>query len=159
MQTFKLVSPFEPVQRRSFDLAVPATLRATDARPMVGGEWLQLNDDYQMVRGGDGIQTTPGTMDGEATVPSYAFFGEPGRTEMQALGKGTFLFLNPYEADTMIFDGTGITTPGQPLSVWDINIGDGIIRRGLGLKSSGLVVGYVTRIPSKNNSWLRFRLA
>jgi hypothetical protein len=158
VQTFKLVSPFEPLQRRSFDMEVPGILRATHARPIANGEWFQLTSTtYKMERGGDGVVTTPGTPDNEAAVPSYAFFGEPGRTEMQALGKGTFLFLGPYEADTLIFHAGAGLSIGQKLAVYDLDMGDGIVRRGLAPWSSGYIAGYVTRLPAYNNNWLRFR--
>lgn len=155
MQTFKLVSPFEPIHRRSFVLDDPEIIKATNARPLVGGEFLQLTTAYKMARGGDGSQSTPGTPDDEATVPSFCFFGEPGRTEMQAIGKGTFLYGGFFEADTLVFDGDGLSL-GSPLSVYDVDYG-GIIRRGLALAGgSNPVVGFVSRLPANNNSWLRF---
>jgi hypothetical protein len=158
MQTFNLVSPFEPVQRRAFELDDTAILRATNAAPLVGGEFLHFTaTTYKMARGTMG-SPTPGTPANERTVPSYAFFGEPGRSDMQALGKGTFLFLNPYEADTKIFD-VGTLAVGEPLSVWSVDIGDGIARCGLAEKSAGWIVGYVTRLPINNNGWLRFHTA
>ena len=156
MITFKLVTGFNDVQRRSFDLADPDILKATNARPIAGGEWFQFDSSYKMARGGDNSQDTPGTPDDEASVPSYVFFGEgPGRTDMQATGKGTFIFLNDFEADTLIYDGDGLAL-GDALSVYDIDNGDGIIRRGLAKASSGKVVGYVSRLPANNNGWLRF---
>lgn len=154
--TFKLTTGFTDLQRRSFDLADPGILKATNARPVAGGEWFQFDSAYKMARGGDNSQGTPGTPDDEATVPSYVFFGEgPGRTDMQAIAKGTFIFLNDHEADTKICDADGLAI-GDPLSVWDVNYGDGIIRRGLAKASAGYVVGYVTRLPANNNGWLRF---
>lgn len=146
-QTFKLVTAFEPITRRAFELADPEILKATNAEPLLGGEWLELDSAYKMARGA----ADP------ALVPSYCFFGEPGRTEMQALGKGTFLFLNQFEADTLIFDSTSLTL-GCALEVGDVSYGGGT-KRGLQLATSGVVVGYCTRLPATNNNYLRFHTA
>jgi hypothetical protein len=155
MITFRLVTGFTDIQRRSFDLADPEILKATNVRPVAGGEWFQFDSAYKMARGGDNTAVA-GTPSDEATVPSYPMFAEgPGRTDMQSIGKGTFLFLNDFEADTKIMDAAGLAL-GDALSVWDVDIGDGICRRGLAKASSGKVVGYVTRLPANNNGWLRF---
>lgn len=148
MITFKLVSDYESIKRRAFELADPEILKATNAIPVAGGEFFELDTSYKMARG----TVNP------ALVPSYCFFGEgPGRTDMQTLGKGTFLYLNEYEADTLIFTGTGLTL-GEALEVANVTIG-GIVRRGLVQYTSGHIVGYVTRLPANNNQWLRFHTA
>jgi hypothetical protein len=155
VQNFRLVSEFQTIHRRPFELAAPATLKPTDVRPMVDGEFLQLDTAYKMARGGDNTITTPPTPDSEGTVPAFAYFAERGRYETQAIQKGPFLYLGPYEADTMIMYGTGLSL-GDKLSVFDIDIG-GIVRRGLfKATAGGYVVGFVTRLPANNNNWLRF---
>jgi hypothetical protein len=141
---FKLTSEFQTLGRRSFPLADPTILNPTNAQPLVDGEWLQLNTSYQMARG----TVNP------AIVPSFAYFAEQGRYETQALGKGPFLYLNSYEADTLIMDATGLVV-GDALEVADVTIG-GIVRRALQEYTSGLIVGYVTRLPANNNNYLRF---
>jgi hypothetical protein len=147
-QTFRLVTSFEDIGRRSFDLASPGILKATDTNPIVSGEFFQLDGDYKMARG----TVNP------AVVPSYVFYGEPGRTEMQALQKGTFLFhRGPYEAETKVMTSTSIVV-GSALEVADVTYG-GKTRRGLVLRTSGVVVGYATKLPANNDGWLRFRTA
>jgi len=161
MINFKLVSEFQTIHRRPFELDAPEILNPTNVRPLVDGEWLQLTNGYKMARGGDNAISVGSTPDGEATVPSFAYFAERGRYEVQAIQKGPFLYMAPYEADTLIFDATNGTPGGNvalggPVSVFDITLG-GIVRRGLSGKVAGYVVGYVTRMPSYNNNWLRFQ--
>ena len=153
MQNFRLISEFQTIHRRPFELADPTILDPTNVRPLVEGEFLQLDTSYKMARGGD---NDAGTLD-PAAVPSYCYFAERGRYETQAIQKGPFLYMGSYEADTLIFDGTGLTL-GEALAVVDVDIG-GIVRRGLGQWASGIVVGYVTKLPANNNNYLRFMRA
>jgi len=158
---FKLVSEFQTIHRRPFTLADPAILKPSNARPLVDGEFLQLDTAYKMARGGDG--TAGAGAEDIATVPSFAFFAESGRSDTQAIEKGPFLYGNFYEADTIIMDAAaanGISAVGQALFVGDIDVG-GIVRRGLmgalaTPAGTELVVGYVTRLPANNNGYLRF---
>lgn len=145
VQNFKLVSEFQTIQRRPFELAAPELLDPTNVNPLLDGEFLELNSTYKMARG----TVNP------ALVPSFAYFAERGRYEVQAIQKGPFLFLGAYEADTLIFDPSGITTIGQKLEVNNVTIGP-VTKRGLKIYSSGLVVGYVTRLPGDNKNFLRF---
>lgn len=159
MLNFRLISEFQTIHRRPFVPADTGALKPTDSRPFVDGEWLELDSSYHMARGGDDNATT----EDHATVPSFAIFAEQGRYETQAIQKLPMLYLNQYEAETLIFDasaGAGVTVVGQPLFVADIDIG-GIVRRGLAANAGSpsgneFVVGYVTRLPSANNNWLRF---
>ena len=153
MQNFKLVSEFQTIQRRSFELADTDILKPIPPAPkvsLVDGEFLELSTGYKMARG-----------TGAAAVPSFAYIAEQGRYETQAIGKGPLLFMGPYEADTLIMDpaqGTAIATVGQPVIVNDITLG-GLARRGLvGVVTPGtdLVVGWVTRLPANNGGYLRF---
>lgn len=155
---FNLVSEFQTIQRRPFELAVPAILDPNNVRPLVIGEWLQLDSAYKMARGGDDNATT----DDEAIVPSYVYFAEQGRYEVQAIQKGPFLYGGWFEADTKIMDAAAhgaISTIGQPVYVADVDVG-GIVRRGLaGITTPAagtIVMGYVSRLPSNNNGFLRF---
>lgn len=158
---FKLISEFQTIHRRPFGLAVPATLKPSNVRPLVDGEFLQLDAAYKMARGGN---NSAGAADEDiADVPSFAFFAESGRSDTQAVEKGPFLFGNFYEADTIIMDAAaagGISAVGQALFVGDVDIG-GIVRRGL-MGALGTpagtekVVGYVTRLPASNRGYLRF---
>lgn len=144
MLNFNLVSEFQLIQRRSFELADPTILQPTAAIPLVEGEWLELDTNYKMKRG----TVNP------AAVRSFAYFAEKGRYETQVLGKGPFLFVGPYEADTLIFDGTGLTV-GAGLEVANVTVG-GVVRRGLVLATTGYVVGHVTRLAANNKNYLRF---
>lgn len=153
MQNFRLISEFQTIHRRSFEMADTDILKPVPPAPkvpLVDGEWLQLDTAYKMARGA-----------GQAAVPSFAYFAEQGRYETQAIGKGPILYMGAYEADTLIMDpaqGTAIATVGQPLIVDEITLG-GLARRGLvGVVTPGtdLVVGWVTRLPANNNGYLRF---
>lgn len=140
----KLVSEFQTIQRRPFELADPSILVPTNAQPLVEGEFLELNDAYKMLRGA----ADP------AVVPSFCYFAERGRYETQAIQKGPFLYMGAYEMDTKIMDASSILV-GSALEVATVNIG-GIDRRALQLATSGFVVGYATRLPANNNGFLRF---
>jgi len=146
VQNFKLVSEFQTIHRRPFELVDPTLFNPTAALPLLDGEFLELDQTtYKMKRG----TANP------SAYPTYCYFAERGRYEVQAIQKGPFLFMGPYEADTLIFTGTSLAV-GSPLEVSDVSYGGGN-RRGLVLRTSGLIVGYVTRLPTYNNSFLRFR--
>ena len=143
MQSFKLVSDVQTTNRRAFTLA--GELANPDAvNPLVMGEFLELDSNYNTVRGV-----------GNAAVPSFAVFTEQGRTDVQASGKASVLFMHAYEADTEIFDTTGLTV-GAALMVADVSI-NSITKRGLKLAvAANHVVGHVTRLPIDNGGYLRF---
>jgi hypothetical protein len=142
---FKLVSEFQTIQRRPFEPDDATILNPTSASPLVEGEFLQLTTTtYKMLRG----SATP------ATVPSFAYFAEQGRYEVQAISKGPFLYLGPYEADTMIMDSSSCAV-GDALEVSTVAFGT-INRRALVKYTSGFKIGYVTRLPADNRGYLRF---
>ena len=148
METFRLVSEFQPVHRRSFELADPTLLRPTAAKPVIMGEWFGLNTSYQMARGS-----------GTQSVPTFAYFSEEGRYDNQAINKGSFLLMGPYEAETLFFDGTLISAVGQRLFVGNVTYGGVADRQGLiGVAgpTTEVSIGIVTRLPANNNGWLRF---
>lgn len=146
MQHFRLISDFTPIGTRSFGLADTAILNPTNANPLIMGEFLEIDSSYKMARG----SVTP------AAVPSFAYFAEQGAYDVQGLGKGPFLYLNSYEAETLVVDTTGLAA-GDGLEVSDITYG-GLTRRGLQKLTTGHVIGYVTRVAS--SGWVRFiRLA
>jgi hypothetical protein len=145
---FKLVTEFLQIGTRAFPLADPSILLPSNAEPLVAGEFLQLDTAYKMARG-----------TGEAvTVPSYCYFLEQGAYTAQGLGKGPFLYMHEYEADTLIMDDTTLAV-GSPLMVGDVTIGSGT-KRGVKLNdtpATKYTVGIVTRLPANNNGYLRFR--
>ena len=145
---FVLQSDYTLIQRRGFEFTDPTILKPTNTNPLLDGEWLQLNATSLKMERGSG--------DADAAHPSWAYFAELGRYEVQAIQKGPFLWLGEYEADTKIFDSTGITTLGQALMVSDVTIG-GLTKRGLKLQTgTNYIVGRVTRLPANNNGYLRF---
>lgn len=151
IQNFKLMSEFQTIHRRPFEMATPAILDPTNIRAVVDGEFFTQDTAYKMVRGGDNNAGTPDI----GIVPAFVYAAQKGQTDVQAIQKAPFLYLNSYEADTLIFLGTSLAQ-GSPLMVRDVDIG-GIIRRGLGLATTGaFIVGYVSRLPANNNNFLRF---
>jgi len=143
MVHFELVTDLQSVIRRDFPLADKTLANPLSANPLIDGEFLNLNQQYQLVRGVDGSI-------------GWAAFVERGRFDVQALGKVTVLFLHSYEADTRVFDPTGLTL-GGPLQVRAGLTIDGITgRTGLGAYTSGAIIGYVTRLPANNGNKLRF---
>lgn len=146
---FELVSEFTPIGRRSFPVATvdgggtPIT-NPNSLNPLILGEFLELNGSYQMIRG----SASP------ALVPSYAVFGERGRTDVQSLSKAPTLYLGPYEAQTKVMDATGLAV-GDALEVTDVTFGS-LTRRGLKKVTTGYAIGRVTRLPAANNGYLRF---
>lgn len=143
-QNFKLVSEFQTIHRRPFELATPAILKPTNANPLLDGEFLELDDTYKMARGAGA----------PATVPSFAYFAERGRYETQTIQKGPFLYMGGYEADTLIMDGGGLAV-GDALEVNTVVI-SALNKRGLVAFTAGHIIGYVTRLPGSNNNYLRF---
>lgn len=136
---FNLISEVLPVQRRDFTLAVPALLNPVNANPLVDGEWLGLNSSYQLARG----VTDP------EPKPTWPVFAERGRYDTQAIEKTVVLFGGFYEAETKIYDATGITV-GDWLEVTEVTI-DSLAKRGL-KEAAGAgvhwIVGVVTRVLS-----------
>lgn len=143
--SFKLVSEFITIGTRPFEFVDPAIVNPVSATPLVMGEWLEL-EGYKMKRG----SATP------AVGPSFAYFAEQGAYDVQGLGKGPFLYLHQYEADTLVMDATDLAE-GSPLEVATMTYGGIAGRRGLRLKTTGFVVGYVSRLPINNGGYLRFR--
>lgn len=144
---FKLVSEFQTIGRRSFEIDPVGILDPNNAQPLVDGEWLQLTaTTYKMTRGSV-----------EATVPSYCFFAEKGRYETQALGKGPMLYLGVYECDTKIMDVTGAAV-GDAVSVQDVTL-SAIVRRALkkatATDGTKYIVGRITRLPANNGGFMR----
>lgn len=133
-----LITEVMPIIRRDFPLASTALLNPNNANPLVDGEWLELNTSYQLARAS-----------GEQTKLAWQVFAERGRYDTQAIGKAPILYIGGYEAETTIYDSTGLAV-NDPLMVTDVTIG-GLTKRGL-KKATGtgqhLVFAYVTRLPT-----------
>ena len=161
MINFRLISEFQPIQRRPFSVATPAILNPVDGNPLLDGEFLGQNSAYKMDRDAAGTGTNE-----QSSTPQWCVFAERGRYETQAIQKVPMLYLGSYEAETKIMSaGTdlgadAIATVGQPLYVGNCTIG-GLVKRGLrGVNTAGITnelsIGFVTRLPADNGGWLRF---
>jgi len=139
---FELVTDVQDLIRRDFTVADPTIVNPTNSNPLLDGEFVALNSSYQLVRAGTGGL-------------GFAVFAERGRFDVQALGKTTVLFAKPYEADTRIFTAAGLTLGGA-LKISSSVTYDSQTRSGLVAYDSGIVLGYVTRLPANNGSKLRF---
>lgn len=144
---FVLISEFLPIQRRPFVLADPTILNPNGANPLLDGEWLEINSSYKAVRGS-----------GASLVPTYPVLDLRGQSDTQAIQKATLAFLGMYEAETAIFDSTGLAV-GDPLIVTDVTIAS-LTRRGLKKPTANgqhLVVAWCDRIVGSGASQrLRF---
>lgn len=151
MLDFELKSEVTPIVRRAFPVATVdannlTIINPNSLIPLVLGEFLELDTSYEMIRGAEAAG---------GTTPSFAVWGERGRTDMQSLQKAPTLYLGPYEADTKVMDPTALAI-GAKLMVADVTYGS-LTRRGLKLEAGGVyVVGRVTRLPANNNGYLRF---
>jgi len=141
-QHFRLRSDLQTLTRRDFSLVDATLLRADNANPIYMGEWLMLNSSsYKLIRS-------------DGTLPSWVSFVEMGRSDTQAIGKLTVLFLGTYEAETLIYDATSLVV-GSPLMVNNVTY-DSLTKSGLKLHGGGSehTIGYVMQVTS--GSYLRF---
>jgi len=139
---FELVTDVQDLIRRDFTVADPTIINPTNSNPLLDGEWVALNTSYQLVRAGTGVL-------------GFAVFAERGRFDVQAIGKTTVLFAKPYEADTRIFTAAGLAL-GAPLKISAAVTYDLQTRSGLVAHDTGVIIGYVTRLPANNGGKLRF---
>lgn len=134
VQSFKLRSDLAMVIRRDFSLATPDLLKPSNGNPLEMGEFLAFDGSYHLVRG-------------DGSAPAFCLFTEKGRSDTQAIGKATVLFLGMYEAETMIYTAAGMGV-GLPLKVDAAVFYGGLNRSGLMVHPLGvdtdLVVGYCT---------------
>lgn len=135
---FELISELQLVTRRDFPAADVTLLNPNNANPILEGEWLELDTNYKLARG---------TGNGKPCV--YPVHTERGRYDTQSIGKLNVLMLHDYEAETKIFDSTGLAV-GDRLMVGDVTI-SGQTKRGL-KKATGAAttveVGIVTKLPT-----------
>lgn len=142
---FELVTDVQDLIRRDFTVADPNIVNPTNVNPLLDGEFVQLNPAYQIIRANTGAL-------------GFAVFAERGRFDVQALGKTTVLFAKPYEADTRIYFASGLTL-GGPLKISSTVTNTAVGNQqysGLVNWDSGVVIGYVTRLPANNGGKLRF---
>lgn len=168
-----LVTEVQPILRRDFGVAHASLLNpdstpgtATDPLYFLDGEFVMLNSNYQLARGGredaastGGALVNPIDVGSASKVPSFAVWMERGRTDMQAIGKATVLFGSGYEADfhADILNPADTFAVGDALYVnWLSNGTDRNRRRGLTKLhngTEGLVHGYVTRVFTAGSTY------
>jgi hypothetical protein len=144
VENFRLVTPIEWVYRRDLALVDKTLTNPNGTNPLLDGEWLMYSptDQKHAIRS-DGTQL------------SWVVFAERGRSDVQALGKVPVLYIGKFEADTLVFDATGLAH-GNALMVADVTYLS-TTRSGLKKQAGGsLTIGYVTRMPSSNGQKLRF---
>lgn len=139
-------------------------------RPLIEGEWLEYaaGSAWAAKRGGSNAGTAvPGTPDSLATGPSFPHWLEKGRFDAQTRqyahllkGPGGFTFRTRV-CDTAFQDGSGSDLGvGDLVAVYDVDLGDGVMRRGLAKKDVGAgpawVVGTVERVYGTNDIAVNF---
>lgn len=142
---FELVTELQTLTRRDFDVASSAILQPFNANPLIDGEWLTLDANYQLIRGtGEGVDPN-----------AFVVHSERGRYDTQAIGKANVLMLGMYEARTKVVDTTSLAL-GSPLTVQDVTY-QGATKRGLklgGATSGRVIVGFVTKL--NDGGYVRF---
>jgi len=138
----------------------PATINPfspVDPLSLLEGEWLEYSastDGWRATRGGSNAGTAvAGTPDSEGTVPAYPHWLEEGRFDMQTR-RLVHLLKSPtgFTFRTRLCDTAfGALAVNDAVSVYDVNIGGGIIRRGLAKRTAGCGVGFVERIYGTND--------
>lgn len=159
---FEPASSILSTHRLDLPPADPTLLLPYNAEALVDGEWMVINSDNKVVRAAD--VTTVGDA---ATTISFPWWVEKGRTDVQAIQKGTLIVMGQYIFNTRIYDGKSniggsgnpaITTMLQPVKVATVQLAG---RNYVGLVGSSYndnspVVGYVFRLPQSNGGKLRF---
>lgn len=133
-----LISEVQQTARRDFYLANSNLLNPDYSNPLLDGEWLELDSDGNLARG-----------TGNGTDAVFPVFTEKGRTDTQAIGKATVIFLQQFEAETIICDVSSLSV-GDRLMVGDVTI-SGLTRRGVKKAGTGagvVEVGFVTKLFS-----------
>ena len=155
---------FEPksnllnLEVRNFSYADKSLANPQTATALIDGEWMTLDASYKLVRAAD-ISAAGNA----ATAPSWPLWAEKGRYDVQSLGEpgGPVVYLGAWEADTTVFDASGMTVGGY-VSVSSVDIGgtiySGLVANGTaGTPGAGVTVGVVTRLPTANGGKLRIR--
>ena len=134
----------------SGDAADVNPLSATDARPLIEGEWLERTGADKVTRGGNNLMASSGTKDNPGTQPAYLYFNEKGRYDVQ-MTRRAHIITGPsgFEFRTKLCTDESFQV-GDPVAVFDwdgISGAYGVVRRVLGKAESGsYVIGRVTRV-------------
>lgn len=167
---FEPISDMITVVRRNFPVVDRTLIDPYNAAVYVDGEFMVVTNEQKIQR------ATDLTLDGAKVaynaniVPSYLWWAERGRTDVQALGSGTLLYAGWYEGETRIFKSTAkadgnptenypaITYVGQPLQVATITVGTRTLSGLVGaVDATVMAVGFVTRLPATNGGKLCFQ--
>lgn len=145
MRYFELVTEAQPLLRRVWPLADTALAKPSTPTALFEGEFLFPDSAYKLVRA-----STAGK--------GFALFMEKGRYDVQAVSgtRTTVLAGGTYEADTKIYTAAGLAHGSDLQLDAAVDIGDGVTRTGLKNWVSGVVIGFVTRLPATNGQKLRF---
>ena len=129
---------------------------------LVDGEWLEhySTTDERVLRNAGYIAAGPiGDDIAEGAGPSWPVLSEAGRFDVQMSSepKVPLLYQGDFEAKTDVCNTTGLVTVGQALSVQNILMADGTVRRGLALvdtAATAWVVGFLIRVWT--DGWIKF---
>jgi hypothetical protein len=131
---FRVLSDLQLTHRRDFPVADPTILGPFGALPLIDGEWLELDANYQLIRGvGQGIA---------AVFPVHT---EMGRYDVQAIQQVNVIYHGQYEFETRLFLPAGPYLVGTEVCVFT----DATGRRSLqpAANAGDVIVGMVTRPP------------
>lgn len=144
---FEVVRPsLDALTRMVLPMADTALLDPTNAIPLIAGEFLQINSQYQWMRAAS------------PTALAFCNIEDQGDYGVQGAGKVTCLAGGTYEANTLVFD-TALTTLGAPVMLGTVNndLTGEVDRSGLiAHTGTNLVIGFVSRVASNNGNKLRF---
>ena len=147
-KTFRLRTSVLNVGIRSFTPADSSLLGPSASNPLLFGEWLTINSDYEAAR--------PSASPAPDTIPGpYVLFTDQGRSDTQAIygGRIPLIIIGSFLADTKIFTGT--PSVGAKLEVANITY-SGATKSGLQAATTGRVIGYVMKTAASNNGYLQF---
>lgn len=146
---FHVVTPsWEKLTRRSLDVADPRLLNPveTSVVPFIDGELVQRDATDKFIRAAN------------EDAPSYFIIDERGDYGVQGSRKLSVMYMGAFEADTIVFAPAGLVlhTALKVGTVNNASVGS-VNRAGLVAQGgTGLILGYVTRLPAINKGLLRF---
>ena len=147
IQTFKLVSPFQELGKKDYEVSDPDFVDPDAATVILPGEYVALDASHQLVRGSGGFA-------------DFAVFVEMGRSDIQVIagnGQLTVLQRGTYEAETLLFNTSSAPALGAKLEVATVTY-SGKSVSGLQTHAGGAkaIVGIVLQTAANNNDYLRF---
>lgn len=146
---FEILHPtLDRLDPQNLEVADPALLDPSSVSPvpLIDGELVQHDSNYKWVRG----------LTANFAQPSFFVMEWRGDYGVQASRKLAAIKGGTFEADTIVWDGA--PTLGGALemaTITDARFG-GVARAGLQVRTTGLIIGYCTRVPGVNGGRLRF---